>query len=95
MRRLILSMEHHTAFDARALPPPRNITPENNKLNHILIKFWKRIWMGSSFRHLRSADMFLTLEKLNLELIYLLKELSEFGINDILMKVKCNVIQGK
>ena len=50
--------------------------------------------MGSSFQHLRSADMFLTLEKLYLELIYLLKELSEFGINDILMKVKCNVIQG-
>ena len=49
--------------------------------------------MGSSFRHLRSADMFLTLEKLYLELIYLLKELSEFGKNDILMKVKCNVIQ--
>jgi len=38
--------------------------------------------------------MFLTLEEQNLELIYLLKELSEFGINDILMKVKCNVIQG-
>ena len=40
-----------------------------------------------------TADMFLTLEKLYLELIYLLKELSEFGKNDILMKVKCNVIQ--
>jgi hypothetical protein len=38
--------------------------------------------------------MFLTLEKQYLELIYLLKELSEFGINDIVMKVKCNVIQG-
>jgi hypothetical protein len=38
--------------------------------------------------------MFLTLEKLNLELMYLLKELSEFGINDILMKVKCNMVQG-
>ena len=37
--------------------------------------------------------MFLTLKKLYLELIYLLKELSEFGKNDILMKVKCNVIQ--
>ena len=48
----------------------------------------------SAFRRLRSADMFLTLEKQYLELIYLLKELSEFGINDILMKVKCNVIQG-
>jgi hypothetical protein len=48
----------------------------------------------SAFRRLRSADMFLTLEKQYLELIYLLKELSEFGINDILMKAKCNVIQG-
>ena len=38
--------------------------------------------------------MFLTLEKLYLELIYLLKELPEFGINDILMKVKCNMIKG-
>ena len=38
--------------------------------------------------------IFLTLEKLCLELIYLLKELSEFGKNDILVKVKCNVIQG-
>ena len=38
--------------------------------------------------------MFLILEKLYLELKYLLKELSEFGVNDILMKVKCNVIQG-
>ena len=38
--------------------------------------------------------MFLTLEKLYLELIYLLKESSEFGINDILMKEKCNVVQG-
>ena len=37
--------------------------------------------------------MFLTLEKLNLELKKLWKELSEFGINDILMKVKCNVLQ--
>jgi len=38
--------------------------------------------------------MFLTLERLYLELIYLLKEKSEFGKNDILMKVKCKVIQG-
>ncbi len=35
-----------------------------------------------------------SLEKQYLELIYLLKELSEFGINDILIKVKFNVIQG-
>ena len=34
------------------------------------------------------------LEKLYLELMYLSKELSEFGKNDFLMKVKCNVIQG-
>jgi hypothetical protein len=38
--------------------------------------------------------MFLALEKLYLELIYLLKESSKFGINDIIIKVKCNVIQG-
>ena len=38
--------------------------------------------------------MFLTLEKLYLELKNLSKELSEFGKNDILIKVKCNVIQG-
>ena len=76
--------------------PPRDITPENNKLNHIKIKFWREMsgLIVSAFRRLRSADMFLTLEKQYLELIYLLKELSEFGINDILMKVKCNVIQG-
>ena len=42
--------------------------------------------------------MFLILEKVYLEMIYLLKELSDFGsyqnINDIYMKVKCNVNQG-
>ena len=30
-----------TAIGARALPPPHDITPENNKLNHIKIKFWR------------------------------------------------------
>ena len=48
---------------------------------------------GSASASKQTKDAFLTLEKLYLELINLLKELSEFGKNDILMKVKCNVIQ--
>ena len=35
-----------------------------------------------------------TLKRLYLELIYLLKEGSEFGKKYILNEVKCNVIQG-
>ena len=38
--------------------------------------------------------MFLPLERLYLELRYLSKGRSEFGKNDILRRVKCNVIQG-
>ena len=38
--------------------------------------------------------MFLSLERLYLELIRLLKGGSEFDKNDILKKVNCNVVQG-
>ena len=52
----------------------------------------KRVWC---FHQLASSvDMLLTLEGLYLELRNLLKNGSEFGKNDSLMKVKCNVIQG-
>ena len=38
--------------------------------------------------------MFLNLERQYLELIYILKEGSEFGKNDIFERAKFNVIQG-